>query len=151
MYTYSICTCICSILFYLQAIERFTQPGSNDIYTVVNKAAPGVGGKFKMAPQDQSPPAPRVREGKVDPPYVNQSSIPTNSTSNKSIIYRKSLVIHCLIVDHLLCSCLFSPYKYVGTKLPPSPQTPQTSSISWPPPPCEGHSVTAPTSDRCGL
>jgi tensin len=73
-----------------QAIERFAQPGSDHIYTVVNKSAPKVGRISQTTPQGPSSTVLRVREGKADPPYVNQSSIPTNSTGDRPVLYKKS-------------------------------------------------------------
>ena len=80
------------VIVFLQAIQRFAQPGSDHLYTVVNKVAPGVSGKFSIGPQDPSLPAPREKEGRADPPYVNQPSFPPNPAGDKPIVYRKSPV-----------------------------------------------------------
>ena len=71
-----------------QAIQRVAKPGSEEVYTVVNKSAPGVKA-FQVTPRDPSPPAPPGKEGKgTDPPYVNQSSIPS---TDRPVVYRKSI------------------------------------------------------------
>ena len=74
----------------LQAIERFAHPGSDHIYTVVNKSAPGVRELSHTPPQDSSSALLQGQEGKVDPPYVNQSSIPIKSAADRPLLYRRS-------------------------------------------------------------
>ena len=77
-------------LLHLQAIERFAHPGSDHIYTVVNKSAQGVR-RLSHTPHNSSSALLQSREGKVDPPYVNQSSIPTTSAAaDRPLLYRKS-------------------------------------------------------------
>ena len=81
-------------MYYIcvQAIERFAQPGSDHLYTVVNKKAPGTSGTSTAAPKGPSPPAPRGRDSWADPPYVNQASFPASTASDKPVLYRKSPV-----------------------------------------------------------
>ena len=75
-------------LLHLQAIERFAHPGSDHIYTVVNKSSQGV---RKLFHTPSSSAVLQGREGKVDPPYVNQSSIPTTpAAADRPLLYRKS-------------------------------------------------------------
>ena len=77
-------------------------PGSDEVYTVVNKSAPGVRGKFIEAPPDQL--CPTKHNGQkanavaaTDPPYVNQPSIPSRNTSKeRPITYRRSVNRVCL-------------------------------------------------------
>ena len=113
-------TSLVPLIFPLQAIERVAMPGSDDVYTVVNKSAPGIKMTSQAPRQDPSPPPKRGREGRVvDPPYVNQAAIPSNAPpTERPTVYRKSvkvLEIHCntctlfytcmYIHVHVLLSC----------------------------------------------
>ena len=85
-----------------QAIERVAKPGSDHVYTVVNKSAPGIKAKFQISSQDPSPAVSRGRT--TDPPYVNQSCIPSHPQHDRPIVYRKSTKVCTLFV--CVCVCL---------------------------------------------
>jgi hypothetical protein len=79
-----------------QAIERVATAGNSEVYTVVNKSAPGIRGKPHVVPPEPLSSTPRSgQNGKpaslADPPYVNQTSIPSKPPKEKPITYRRSL------------------------------------------------------------
>jgi protein-tyrosine phosphatase len=92
-----------------QAIERVTMAGSSEVYTVVNKSAPGIRGRPHVVPLEPLSSTPRSgQNGKpaslADPPYVNQTSIPSKPPEKKPITYRRSLKVY------MVCVCSIAIY-----------------------------------------
>ena len=83
--------------------------GSSEVYTVVNKSAPGIRGRPHVVPLEPLSSTPRSgQNGKpaslADPPYVNQTSIPSKPPEKKPITYRRSLKVY------MVCVCSIAIY-----------------------------------------